>query len=274
MKPFDNSQFIIVNDIKFHVRCFASKGETLHKMLLLHGFGSHTYAFRKTVPALIEAGVSCLCVDVPPWGYGHRKVVDQITLTSLLWKLLSIIDNENLNFSSQKKWLLCGHSMGGVVTLNMAANCRELVDKIILISPALKAPYPRPLLMLARPFTSLSYKLLLKFKPIYFLLTKRSYRAHISKEEMLNTSKPLYDLGVPGDLGDVYLDGFNLYSFSEVDSIDKLLLWADEDKVLGRKIPEIVNKVVKCKCYKIKSGHCSMETHSDEVNHIILDFLN
>lgn len=276
MKPFDNSEYITIDNIIFHARCFEPPGKIHGKMLLVHGFGSHTYAWRKTIPALLKMGISCVCVDVPPWGYGHRSTLPNNQLTSLLWKLLCHLDAEKKYFSSLEKWYLCGHSMGGVVCINMAAANPEKVERLVLLNPAVKLPYPGLLMKIAKPFTTPVYRLLLAIKPLHLLITRRPYNGMISKEEMLDSSRPFFEQGVPFQLGNVYTEGFSP-CLSGIENINysTLIIWAEKDKVLGGKIPKCLISLKNTRLHLIKNcGHCAMETHSHEVNGLIESFIN
>src|SRR6056297_937384 len=74
-KPFPNSEFKTIENIKLHYRIFQkNNSKSKAKILLVHGMGGSTYCWRNTTEALSKEGYQLVAVDLPGFGYSDRKV--------------------------------------------------------------------------------------------------------------------------------------------------------------------------------------------------------
>jgi pimeloyl-ACP methyl ester carboxylesterase len=98
-------------------------------VLLHHGLGS-TRAWKKQVPALVEAGWRVIVYD--RWGYGKsdaRNGIDMPLFDQDQNDLLNV-----LNLHRLKKVTLIGHSDGGTISLYFAARFPEKVSALVTIA--------------------------------------------------------------------------------------------------------------------------------------------
>ena len=129
-KPFDNSSFFEYSDYSVHYRVFEAQGEFKGRIMMLHGFGCSTYSWEPMAERLSAQGYECVLADLPGFGYTTRETsdiehVDREVLIEELMKSMAPID----------EWILAGHSMGGGVAMNIAAETPEF-RALMLYCPA------------------------------------------------------------------------------------------------------------------------------------------
>ena len=128
---WNNSNFPVVN---------SGKGDPL---ILLHGFDSSFLEFRRIYPYL-KKNFQIIIPDLLGFGFSPRHATDQYSPKKIISYLIDMIDNLKIN----KKIKIIGASMGGSAALNLAYEIPDLIDKMILFSPAglfgesMKIPYP------------------------------------------------------------------------------------------------------------------------------------
>lgn len=97
--------------------------------ILIHGWSSSWYAMSPLLPFL-QKRLRCLAIDLP--GYGMSPPLsEQITMegyANLIADLIRLI-------SPEEKAVLVGHSMGGMISLTLARQHPELVERLILLAP-------------------------------------------------------------------------------------------------------------------------------------------
>lgn len=98
-------------------------------VLLHHGLGS-TRAWRKQLPALVQAGWRVITYD--RWGYGKSQARDGIDMPLFRQDqddLLALLDLHRLS-----KVVLVGHSDGGTISLYFASRFPERVTALVSIA--------------------------------------------------------------------------------------------------------------------------------------------
>lgn len=114
---------------------WVQQGSTPPRILLLHGYLSHTGAWQQVLPILAQH-VGVAAVDLP--GHGYSEMSEHIPaapgdMARLIPGLLDRLGSERV--------VLVGHSLGGAVALFAAAQAPERVAGLVLISPFV---YPQP----------------------------------------------------------------------------------------------------------------------------------
>ncbi len=103
-------------------------GESL---LLLHGFGASTYAFRDVVPLLGEC-FRLTALDLTGFGYTERpERKEAYSAAAQVEVIVQVMDQLGIRRTS-----VLGHSYGGSIGLLLAQQHPERVDRLVLISPA------------------------------------------------------------------------------------------------------------------------------------------
>ena len=106
-KPFENSEFFTSGDYTLHYRTYEPL-VAVKQVMLLHGFGLSTASFEGLAEEYVKKGFRVVLVDLPNFGYSSREnaktnIVEREELVSALIDELG------------GKWVLGGHSMGGVL---------------------------------------------------------------------------------------------------------------------------------------------------------------
>jgi pimeloyl-ACP methyl ester carboxylesterase len=108
-------------------------------IVLLHGFGTSAFLWRKIAPTLAEAGFTTLAFDFigygesdrPPDGaYGIEAQAEYLDLALTALRL--------------PKAVVVGHDIGALVALQLAARRPERVERLLLVSPADPLDLPGP----------------------------------------------------------------------------------------------------------------------------------
>ena len=100
-------------------------------ILFLHGFDSSFLEFRRIYPFL-KRKFQLIIPDLLGFGFTPRNSSHNYNPSKIISNLLDIIDTLNL----KNKLMIVGASMGGSVAMNLANEMPDLIDKIILLSPA------------------------------------------------------------------------------------------------------------------------------------------
>ena len=106
-------------------------GGTGQPILFLHGFDSSFLEFRRIYPFL-KNKFNLIIPDLLGFGFTPRIASNQYSPSKIVSNLKDIINNLNL----KNKLMIVGASMGGSVAINLAKEMPDLIDKIILLSPA------------------------------------------------------------------------------------------------------------------------------------------
>lgn len=98
-------------------------------IIFIHGLGSYVPAWKKTIAGLSDAN-RCIAIDLP--GYGKSSKGNYKGSMSYYADVVKeLIEKLNL-----KKVTLAGHSMGGQISILLSVAYPEIVDKLLLLSPA------------------------------------------------------------------------------------------------------------------------------------------
>ena len=106
-------------------------GGTGQPILFLHGFDSSFLEFRRIYPFL-KNKFNLIIPDLLGFGFTPRIASNQYSPSKIVSNLKDIINTLNL----KNKLMILGASMGGSVAINLAKEIPDLIDKIILLSPA------------------------------------------------------------------------------------------------------------------------------------------
>ena len=106
-------------------------GGTGQPILFLHGFDSSFLEFRRIYPFL-KNKFNLIIPDLLGFGFTPRIASNKYSPSKIVSNLKDIINNLNL----KNKLMIVGASMGGSVAINLAKEMPDLIDKIILLSPA------------------------------------------------------------------------------------------------------------------------------------------
>ncbi|CEG28392.1 alpha/beta fold hydrolase [Bacillus sp. B-jedd] len=124
-----------INGIELYYEWYPCGAEA-RTVVLLHGFLSSTFSFRKLVP-LLNRHYNVLTVDLPPFGKSGKSTRFLYTYKNIAATVIALLGELNI-----EKPILAGHSMGGQYVLNMIALKHDITEHAVLFcsSGYLKPP--------------------------------------------------------------------------------------------------------------------------------------
>lgn len=284
-KPFNESFEAYIDNIKLHYRMWTPTHENIKgKILLVHGLAASTFSWRNNVDFLKDNGYIVIAVDLPSFGYSDRRLGiehSQSSRSTMLWKFLDSIDHTLNEDTSKLEWILVGHSMGGGTVSAMAMNEPVRTSRLILVDAAVLEynPYFYSKLLYYPPFSRwikiIFNNYLVSEKRIDALL-KSAYGRIPTEYEIEGYLNPLKVKGTPDSMMDFIKTAKN-EPLTELNNIDIPILgiWGEEDSwVPFKETAKIKTVVPKMVIYSVKGAkHCPMETHSNEFNNVLLQFI-
>jgi pimeloyl-ACP methyl ester carboxylesterase len=128
-------------------------------VLLVHGFGGHTYSYRRLMP-LLATDYRVVAVDLKGYGFSQRDAAAGLSFTDQAAMLHALLRRLAIDRAA-----VVGHSMGGAVVQRLAVTHPDDVSAIVLAAsfspggrgrrvPAIPAPLLRPFLPLLAGFAA------------------------------------------------------------------------------------------------------------------------
>lgn len=111
-----------------------------YPLVFIHGSGpgaSGWSNFKQNIPAMVEQGYQCIVPDLIGYGYSSKPDTDY-TLDFFVGTL-----TEALSKVGVEKCALVGNSMGGTISLKMALNSPDLIDRLLVMAPGGMYPLER-----------------------------------------------------------------------------------------------------------------------------------
>jgi pimeloyl-ACP methyl ester carboxylesterase len=124
-------KFVTVDNKKVH---YLEQGEG-KPVILIHGFLYHTVMWKKNIEDLAKK-FKVYAIDLWGWGYSERLKDLNYSFEGYAKQIVGFMDALKIPKAS-----LVGQSMGGGISVYVAANFPDRVDKLILVDPA-AIPYP------------------------------------------------------------------------------------------------------------------------------------
>lgn len=243
--------------------------------VLLHGFLSSSFSFRRLTPLLKEQ-YNVISIDLPPFGSSGKSNRFIYSYENLANTVISLLDHLNV-----KNIHLTGHSMGGQIALNVMKKEPSLVDKgVLLCSSGYLQKMKWPVLMASRiPFFHLYVKLWLTRSGIRKNLENVVHNRELIDDEMMfGYLKPFLEDDIFKALTRMIRDREGDLSITELKEIETpcLLVWGEHDRVvplttghrLAKDLPQSRLVVLK------ETGHLVPEEKPDEVLQHIQQFVN
>ena len=112
-------------DIDGYMVHYVERGAGPATMVLVHGFGGHTYSFRKLMPLLSSWRV--IAVDLKGYGYSERDANTGLAAADQVAMLRGLLARLGVEHA-----VILGHSMGGSIARRFAATYPEMVDALVL----------------------------------------------------------------------------------------------------------------------------------------------
>ncbi|BCB05432.1 alpha/beta fold hydrolase [Bacillus sp. KH172YL63] len=243
--------------------------------VLLHGFLSSTFSFRRLTP-LLKENYNVISIDLPPFGNSEKNNRFIYSYENLADTVITLLDHLNVG-----RIHLTGHSMGGQIALNVMKKAPSLVEKgVLLCSSGYLKKMKWPVMMLSHvPFFHLYIKLWLTRSGIRSNLENVVHDpAMIDDEMMFGYLKPFLEDDIFKALTRMIRDREGDLSASDLKNIQTpcLLVWGEHDRVVplstGHKLKQDIpnSKLVVLK----ETGHLVPEEKPQEVLNYIHHFVN
>lgn len=144
--PVDKIVVYKINEQPIHVHEEGLKEGQV--ALLIHGWSSSWFAVSPLLPLFGER-YRCLAVDLP--GYGDSPPLgSRATIPSYVDLMADLI-----RAVSDKPVVLVGHSMGGMISLTLALEHPELVERLVLLCPTISGRLSMFINLFMSPFVIL-----------------------------------------------------------------------------------------------------------------------
>ncbi|MBM6618728.1 alpha/beta fold hydrolase [Bacillus suaedaesalsae] len=271
-----NNEFTItIQGIPIHYELYHKEASNLKPtIVLIHGFLSSTFSFRRLVPLLAKE-YRVVAVDLPPFGKSGKSkdfIYSYQNLASVVIELLSILDIKEI--------ILVGHSMGGQISLNIAKLRPDLVRRMVLLCSSGYLERAKQALILSSyiPFFSLVLKRKLAKQGVMHSLINVVYDHSMIDDEMkTGYEEPFYNDEIFTAMTRFIRHREGDLPANELQSIDTkiLLIWGREDKVVPLSVGERLHRDLKYSelITLEKTGHLLPEERPHHIKEQILQFI-
>ncbi|MBH9965695.1 alpha/beta fold hydrolase [Rossellomorea oryzaecorticis] len=243
--------------------------------VLLHGFLSSSFSFRRLTPLLKET-YNVVSIDLPPFGSSDKSKRFIYSYDNLATTVISLLDHLNV-----RNIHLTGHSMGGQIALNVMKKEPSLVDKgILLCSSGYLKKMKWPVMMASRiPLFHLYVKLWLTRSGIRKNLENVVHNRDLIDDEMMfGYMKPFLEDDIFKALTRMIRDREGDLSIRELKKIETpcLLVWGEHDRVVPLSTGHrLAGDLPQSKLVVLKdTGHLVPEEKPEEVLGHIRQFIN
>jgi pimeloyl-ACP methyl ester carboxylesterase len=236
-------------------------------VVMIHGFGGHTFSFRHTVPALAKR-FRVVAIDLKGFGFSERPKGGDYSLREQARLVLRLMHDLKIERAA-----IVGHSMGGEVAMRVAATAPECADRVVLAAsvsgeriwtPPPTRPFKVILMIVARLFGGLLFRRMFYDPNNATEGAREGYRA---PTRIRGYGDALYELAK-----DVRHDPRIDYGAIRA---PVLILWAEHDRILPRLVlGRLKRRLPRADVVTIqKAGHLLLEERPKECNEAILRFL-
>ncbi len=242
-------------------------------VVLIHGFLSSSFSFRKLVPLLTKT-FNVLLVDIPPFGQSGKGKGFQYSFSNMAHTIAMLLEGLGINRCG-----IIGHSMGGQISLQLAKEKPELIEHIVLLcSLGYSQDFPKRMKYLSYlPFFSAGVKLYLQKSGLENNLQKVVYNRTLIDDEMRSGYlAPFSSRQIFGALGKMLRDKEIDLNEDELSAIKTpcLLIWGRQDEVVPLSIGRRLQKDLPNSELIIleDTGHLLPEEKPLEIYHFIREF--
>lgn len=255
-----------IEGVRLH---YEEKG-TGRQFVMVHGLGGSTFSFRHQLDEFSRRH-RCIAIDLKGFGFSERVKGGDYSLTEQARLVLRALDLLGVD-----RFVLMGHSMGGDVSMRVAAAAPDRVEKLILAASATGMKlWVMPRLSFLRPLLSIWARVTL---PLYArrlfydssAVDRRGiiegYRRTARIKGSRNTAWEMWE-GVRKDKPIEYMRI----------RMPTLILWAQKDRILplpGLSLRWLRGKLKGADVVKIpRTGHLLLEERPEAANAAIDRFL-
>lgn len=247
-------------------------------VILIHGIAASLHDWDDLIPALSQRGYECYALDL--LGHGDSPKINSRSY-QMDW-LLDHFSSWMRSLHLSEPAILIGHSLGGYIALDYARRVSAWTRGLVLINPfysisqlpfILRRTYKRP---------QLSSFIVGKTPPWLFRLIVdmtsmamgHSSGALHSLPERIRAQTALdYTRTSPG-VYNIINDEHDLNGELKSISVPSLVVWGDRDQTLApASFSRLVNQMPRAVGKSIRAGHVPHQSHADEFNEIVFEYL-
>ena len=280
--PFDVKKINIHDGIDI-AYCDEGSGDTT--LLFIHGLANYLPVWKHQVN-FFKKDYRCIALDLPGNGFSSRG---ELPYTMFFYAECIIKFIEKLEL---KNVILCGHSMGGQISMIISLRYPQLIDKLILVAPAGLEVFTQHEILLMQQamnfgdfFYSDEYHLESTIKQSFFNTKNESSNIihdlkNILKHNKIKEWKEMSISSINGMLNE------QVNKFLDTISAPTFIIFGNKDQLIPNKLihynetPESIAKkvtaVIPNSSYLIikDAGHFVQIEKHIEVNNAISDFLS
>lgn len=251
---------------------YVDRGEG-NPVVLVHGWASSSFSWRRNVPALSER-FRVIAPDLPGFGLSQR-LPGGLDLESVRAFLLDLLESIGVD-----EFSLVGHSMGGAVSAYVASMNPDRVRRLVLINPS---PFGagvgrRPFaveLVRHRPLSDIAVRFSVRRSVVRRVLERVYVRKEVLDEETVTG----YYESIRNS-GRTLIEAFRLIRSFRIDYLRSLrcpvlFVLGRRDELVPFELNERLARELGAEIYVDDgSGHNVHEENPEEVNRVIADFLS
>jgi len=131
----EDDSFVGVRGLKIHARTWLPAGAPIGVVVIAHGFAEHGGRYAAVAERLVADGIAVRAADHRGHGLSEGRRTSIVRFGDYVDDLTTVIAQARARWPSLRIVLL-GHSMGGLVALDLAVRPGGPVDGLVLSAPA------------------------------------------------------------------------------------------------------------------------------------------
>lgn len=131
----EEDSFVGVRGLRIHVRTWLPAAAPVGVVVIAHGFAEHGGRYAAVAERLAAGGIAVRAADHRGHGRSEGRRTSIVRFADYTDDLTKVIAQARARWPSQRLVLL-GHSMGGLIALDLAVRPDESLDGLVLSAPA------------------------------------------------------------------------------------------------------------------------------------------
>lgn len=128
--------FESADGLKIFYRAFVAEKERAG-LVIVHGIGEHSGRYDNVVEKLILGNISVWAMDLRGHGKSEGRRGHILAFDDYINDVSAMVEVAKREMQEERKYFLLGHSMGGLIALDLALRYPERINGVILSSPSL-----------------------------------------------------------------------------------------------------------------------------------------
>src|SRR5580692_5254445 len=133
--PAEEDTFIGARGLRIHARTWVPAGSPTGVVVIAHGFAEHAGRYSAMAARLVADGIAVRAADHRGHGLSEGKRTSLVRFDDYVDDLVSVIAQARARWPSLRLVLL-GHSMGGLIAMDLAVRPGGPLDGLVLSAPA------------------------------------------------------------------------------------------------------------------------------------------